>query len=236
MQGIISINQRNFSVWIGAISLLVFLILDYVDPFAVVMAYFIESILIGLLNIVKMLLSNKEKNKQMNGSLAFKCIFFVLHYGFFIFVQSVFVFAMFGMSDANIKEPYNVVQNFAYAFSIDGFGLSMAILTGVLVLETFVHYIRPKVYKQLSAEDLFFKPYIRVIVQQLTVLVALLFVLITGLDLIVALVLVLIRWLVDLTGIFITTSEDHLRRAARFVKKDHKRSDLEVMEELKKFL
>ena len=138
MNGIISFNERNFTVWIGSICLIAFLLLNYVDPFAVVIAYFLESVVIGILNLIKMLLTNREKNKSIQGGLIFKCVFFILHYGFFIFVQSTFVFAMFGMSDSNIKEPFHVISNFAYAFTMDGFGLSMIVLTSVLFLETFL--------------------------------------------------------------------------------------------------
>lgn len=209
--------------------------MGYADPFAIVITYFLESIVIGILNFLKMLFSSREKNKAINGSALFKSFFFLIHYFFFIFVQSIFVFVMFGMSDDNIKEPFQVIDNFAYSFAIDGLPLTMGIVVAILVLETIITYIRPKLYLQYSAEDLFFKPYIRVIVQQFTVLFALFFVMFTGKGIIAAVILILLRLLVDLTGVYITSSNDNLRKAARFMKKNHKRSDLEAIEELKKY-
>jgi hypothetical protein len=236
VSGILSINKRNIFVWIGAIFLSIILFLGYADPFAIVMAYFIESIAIGLLNFLKMLLTSRGKNKTLKGSVLFKCFFFLIHYSFFIFVQSVFVFAMFSMTDKNIGEPFDVFNNYSYAFTMEGFGLSMTIMVIILLLDTFFTYIKPKTYQYLSAEDLFFKPYIRVLVQQFTVLFAIFLFLMLKMEVVVATVLILLRLLIDLTGIYITASDDNLYRVSKFIKRSHKRSDIEAIEELKKFL
>lgn len=221
----------------GVLFLLVFLLSGYVDPFAIIIAYFLESVIIGILNFTKILFTNRKLNQSgKNGSVGFKAFFFLIHYSFFIFVQSIFVFAMFSATDKNIKEPFNIFDNFAYAFTIDGFGLSMAIMTGVLIMETYVSYIKPQLYKNTSADDLFFKPYIRVLIQQFTVIIASFFVLITGLEVIAAITLIIFRLLVDLCGVYITSSDDNLRRAAYFIKKNHTRSDIKAIEELKKYL
>lgn len=236
MTGILRLHQKNIYIWLGAITLLIILYLGFADPFAIVMAYFVESIVIGLINFLKMWLTTKGSNKKNKSSTLFKCLFFLFHYSFFIFVQSIFVFAMFSISDNNIKEPFNVIHNYSYAFTMQGFGISMLVMVIVLLLETFTSYIQPKLYRTLSAEDLFFKPYIRVIIQQFTVLLAMFLVMITGLEVLVATILIALRLLVDLTGVYITLNDDNLRRVARFVKKDHTRSDIKVMEELKKYL
>lgn len=235
MKQILSFNERTIFIWIGSIFLLTILLLGYADPFAIVITYFLESIVIGILNFLKMLFSSKEKNKKMNGSAIFKSFFFLIHYFFFIFVQSIFVFAMFGMSDKQIGEPFHVVDNFSYAFTIEGLPLSMGVIVAILILETIISYIKPKLYLLYSAEDLFFKPYIRVLIQQCTVLFALFFVMITGLGIIAAVILILLRLLVDLIGVYITSSDKNLLKAARFMKKDHVRSDIEAIEELKKY-
>ena len=151
-----TLNHKNKFIWLGSIFLLIILFLDYADPFAIVMAYFIESIVIGFLNFIKMLLTSREKNNNSNTTTLFKSIFFLVHYSFFIFVQSIFVFAMFGIKDKNISEPFNVIENFGYAFTMLGFGLSICSMIFVLILELFFGYIKPKSYKSLSAEDLFF--------------------------------------------------------------------------------
>jgi len=231
-----TVNQKNIFIWIGTIFLMVVLFFGYADPFTIVMAYFIESIVIGLFNFLKMLFSSKEKNKNSDTSIVFKCFFFLIHYSFFIFVQSVFVFAMFSNTDKNISEPFNVIENFSYAFTMDGFGLTIGVMTCMLILDFFITYVLPKTYKHVGAEDLFFKPYLRVVIQQFTVLFALFLVLITGLDVFVAAVLILLRLLVDLAGVYITSSDRNLLKVSKFIKKNHTRSDLEAIEELKKFL
>ena len=58
---------------------------------------------------------------------------------------------------------------------------------------------------------------------------------ITGLGIIAAIILILLRLLVDLIGVYITSSDKNLLKAARFMKKDHVRSDIEAIEELKKY-
>jgi len=57
-------TNHNKYVWFNAIVLLVFLFTDLVDPFTIVMAYFLETIIIGLVHCFKMYFVAKHSDTQ----------------------------------------------------------------------------------------------------------------------------------------------------------------------------
>jgi hypothetical protein len=145
---------------------------------------------------------------------------------------------MFGMTDDNIKEPFNVFANFGYALQIQGIAYSLGVLFLVLILELFHNYILNQKYQTTTPADLFFKPYIRVFIQQFTVIIAMFFVMLFQASIFVALLLIIFRLIVDLAGIYISSNDKNLESVALFLsKKDKKqRSDIEIKKELEKFL
>lgn len=64
------------------------------DIFPVVFLFWLENVIIGGFNVMKMLLAGGAK-ASLAGKLAI-VVFFTIHYGIFTFVHGVFVFVMFG--------------------------------------------------------------------------------------------------------------------------------------------
>lgn len=139
-------NKKNIFVWLNAIFLIVLLIIGKADPLTIVMAYFLETIIIGIVNAFKMfmVISTNPKGKKNYGLI----LFFLVHYTFFVAIQLIFVFAFLQMSDSNVKEPFNLFDNISYAMSLKGMTI---VLTSILIYnlaDYYLNFIIPKTYKK----------------------------------------------------------------------------------------
>jgi len=68
------------------------------DALSILVLYWLESVIIGFLNIPKILACRKTKQGGKNslGSNLFMSVFFVFHFGMFTYVHGVFLTEMFG--------------------------------------------------------------------------------------------------------------------------------------------
>lgn len=231
-------NQNRF-IWLNAFALLAFLISGMVDPFAIVMVYFLETFIIGILHVYKMIVvknKGKTQNRIKNNTqpAGFKIGFFFVHYSFFIAVQSIFVFAIFSIADNNIKEPFNLLENYSYAISLKGIGYAMLIMFITLAVQTYFSFIKPKMYNFETLEGMFLKPYLRIFIQQFTVIIAMFFIAFFPDGIMVAVLLILFRLFIDLVIVFISSSEGNLKKMASRLAKKSDQDEREVYEELKK--
>lgn len=141
------------------------------DPAAVIVLYIFESIIIGLFHAGRMLvLSHKgEPNEKMQMGRVGMTLFFLFHYNFFIFVQSVLLFSLIEGSVDGIKQGFNLVHNFGlflkepYLISIYAFIGSQLVYTG---REVFVTHP----YETMGADRYMFLPYVRIFIQQFVVI------------------------------------------------------------------
>ena len=83
-------TPQNAFVWLSSIYLLFLLYLGKATPMTILFVYFLETIIIGLFNALKMLWSIQFGNHKG----FFLIFFFLFHYGFFVAIQSIFGFAM----------------------------------------------------------------------------------------------------------------------------------------------
>ncbi|RLD80207.1 MAG: hypothetical protein DRJ10_07750 [Bacteroidetes bacterium] len=131
------------------------------DIFEVVMLYVIETIIIGTYNVIKMLFVKGDKKR-------FTIMFFIIHYNFFILIQSIFVIVLIGGDNDGNMGP-DVGQGFHNLFSLFSFRdfkiavLLMVISQGIAVYK---HFIKPKLYQHADLEKLMMEPYKRIFVQQ----------------------------------------------------------------------
>ena len=229
-------NQNKF-IWLNAFSLLAFLISGMVDPFAIVMVYFLETIIIGFIHAYKMQFVGKYSRAQKHvedQNPNFKTGFFMVHYSFFVAVQSIFVFAIFSMSDHNIKEPFNLIANFKYVLTLKGIGYALGVTFVMLAVQTYFSFIKTKIYNLYTVDRLFIQPYLRIFIQQFTVILAMFFMVFFPDGIMAAVLLILIRLFVDLVGVYINSSEGNLRKLSRRLARNSDKDEQEVYDELKK--
>lgn len=132
--------------------------------FAIIFLYWFENIVIGLYNIVRMNKAtgggpNKKYEMTVNGQprmmgKASFSGFFAMHYGIFTFVHGVFVFTLFGPPDISL---YYVGAAVLFLFISHG-------------ASYYFNFIKKEEYKRVTAEDLSWQPYLRILVIHITII------------------------------------------------------------------
>ena len=198
---------------INALVILALLITNIASPVAIVLGYFFETIIIGILNVVKMILvigNRKNSNDKEPLALQLMLIPFVMfHYGCFIYVQSVFVFLFFSKSGMGI-ERFPSINNFIHAFRIEGIPEVVLVLAIPNVIYFFTDFIKKKSYLNLPVMVLMFQPYTRIVIQQLVVIISGFFILVKNTGWIAAVLLIIIKLLVDIRVIKVLPGDDQL--------------------------
>lgn len=138
--------------------------------FALIFLFWMENVIIGAFNILKMLFNRPHNTVNWFGKL-FVIPFFTFHYGMFAAVHGIFVLVLFGPESLKeqIGSPFefwrylNVIESeqlgYMVAFLIFSHGFSFV-----------VNYIFKDEYKRLNLGDLMNTPYGRVVILHITLL------------------------------------------------------------------
>ena len=133
------------------------------DLFIIMFLYWFENIIIGFLNVYKMLKA-EGKDQKTNVKIGLRkgwhsdkysiTGFFMIHYGMFTFVHGVFVYVMF----------YSQIQSYL--------GMSLGVLTLFIShgLSYYFNYLGKDEYKKATPAKLMMQPYKRVIIMHMTIL------------------------------------------------------------------
>jgi hypothetical protein len=196
IKSIFTPSRTNAFAWINLFVLVILLFTGIIEPYTVLFGYFLETIIIGIFNCFKIYKCHLH-DKDSKG-LAFHILFFCFHYGFFIAVQSIFLFGIFSFSKTfQIKEPFHLIDNFQFVLSLDGMLIMILVLSITQLMKYILDFILPKKYLEFSVNDVFFKPYVRIFIQQFVVILGSFFVILSAAPVIAALILIIIRFLVD---------------------------------------
>lgn len=234
-------NRLNFWSWLQAIIMLTGLFVWHWSPLMVVMAYFIETIIVGCIHIVKMWvtfkyghLQNIEKQSDPANTMNSWGVipFFLAHYFFFIAVQSIFVFAFFESGFKAFRQPFNLFANYGWLFSQPDFLLLFGIQAATLVSMAIRDWFLPGKYHETTLKKLFLQPYIRIIVQQLVVLLSGFFFVITQAGYAAALLVIIIRLVLDILLIGMRNNNKVRDYLQRQLLKNKELTEKEVNEQL----
>ena len=136
--------------------------------FPLMFLFWSENVIIGALNVLKMLLASPASPLSWAGKL-FVIPFFCVHYGMFTFIHGVFVIGLFGggfKSGAgfpNAEMFWRVAQENYLGWAILGLAVSRGI--------SFVtNYLFNGEYKRASLPQLMQQPYGRIVVLHLAIL------------------------------------------------------------------
>ena len=190
-------SKRNIFIWFNAIFLLMLLSIGYADTLTIIMAYFLETIIIGFIQIFKLykIISNSNSSKAKYSLI----VFFLFHYSFFVAVQLIFVFVFVGMKDSNIGEPFNLIENLTYVLSIKGMTTVLLSIFAYNLFDFLVNFIGPKVYLKMTVEKAFIQPYTRIFVQQFAVILGGFFLMFTSALFAVGVLIIVFKTIIDLT-------------------------------------
>lgn len=204
-------NKGNLFIYFNAGYLILLISISLVPPITVVFAYFLESIIVGLLNMVKMTITTLFGRIQRATNYAavahFQTLFFAVHYGGFVAIQSILAFSLFEIDDTSvITDSLSIIGNYLKVLNFDGMGWVMMSIIAQNVGYFINNFIIKEKYHQYKTENLMIKPYMRIFVQQFVVIIAAFFVIIFEAGIIAALLLILFRTFIDL--IIVAFKED----------------------------
>jgi hypothetical protein len=148
---------------------------------AVFLVYCLETVIIGIVNVLKMAcvtLFVKKTDVWENGGSSsmqsgwFFIFFFIVHYGFFVFVQTQIFFSVSGMiPDRALLGSYAKIPSLLG----DNGKLMLMIFVAYYSVQTFFEFFMTGNYKTISLGRLMFEPYIRIFVQQFVVILGSMF-------------------------------------------------------------
>ena len=148
---------------------------------AVFLVYCLETVIIGIVNVLKMAAVTifvKRSDVWENGGSTsmqsgwFFIFFFIIHYGFFVFVQTQIFFSVSGLvPGGSFFSSYAKIP----ALLGDNGKLMLLIFIAYYTLQNFFDFFMSGKYKTISMGRLMFEPYLRIFVQQFVVILGSMF-------------------------------------------------------------
>ena len=147
----------------------------------VFLVYCLETVIVGIINVFKMACVTifvKKTDVWENGGSSsmvsgwFFIFFFIIHYGFFVFIQTQIFFSVSGLiPDRAMLGSYAQIP----ALLGDNGKLMLLIFIAYYTVQTFMDFFMTGNYKTISMGRLMFEPYIRIFVQQFVVILGSMF-------------------------------------------------------------
>jgi len=152
------------------------------SPYEVFLVYCLETIIIGIYNLVKMgiVTISRKTDTWYNGpsrtkqSGLFFMIFFLLHYGIFVGVQMGIFFGVSGIGKGTNISAFNFFIKWPQLLSNDSL-IMLGAFVFVYGYKMVVDFILPRRYRTIPMMLLMFQPYGRILIQQITVIIGSMF-------------------------------------------------------------
>jgi hypothetical protein len=139
------------------------------DVFPLLALFWMENVVIGVLNVLRMLCADPRDAALWAGKLFF-VPFFCLHYGMFTAVHGALVFSMFSAKryDVDGLSPLEPALRAAADF---GLWLPLAVLLASHLFSFFWNYLYRGEFRRTQLSELMARPYGRVVVLHLTIII-----------------------------------------------------------------
>ncbi|OIP46991.1 MAG: hypothetical protein COZ16_12080 [Flavobacteriaceae bacterium CG_4_10_14_3_um_filter_31_253] len=188
-------TSQTIFIWLSTIYLFFLLYLGKISPLTVLFVYFLETIIIGIFNALKMFCTIKLGNSSGYGTI----VFFLFHYGFFVAIQSIFAFAIFSIGDTIVfKEPFHLIDNYSIILNLADILYALPAIIFTHVGKFFTDFIGHQKYLKFDIQEIMFSPYVRIFIQQFVVILSSFFIIISESGIFAAILLILLRFFIDL--------------------------------------
>jgi hypothetical protein len=193
-----------FGLLIFNMILLIIVIFFQPNRYLVISAYFLETLIIGIFNVFKMMtirIFGPKESEIPNLKCYYLIPFFILHFGIFYFVQLEILLSsgkildkLYPMQGSFIPNPF---QFFRVTLGKEGIYIISAILLAQLF--AFIYgFILQQEYKVVNCLRQAMQPYGRIILQQFVVLIGGFFIILINNAVVFSILLIIIKTLVDL--------------------------------------
>ena len=164
--------------------------------FPVIFLYWIENVIIGISNVLKMLLSSPGSPGQWVAKF-FMIPFFCVHSGMFTLVHGIFILVFFGgyMKSGSPMPGISDLLNLIGSLQIGGAVLALMLSHTVSFI---TNYIGNGEYKKITLSELMAQPYGRVVILHLTILLGGFMVMALGSPMIGLILLITLKTFVDI--------------------------------------
>jgi hypothetical protein len=230
----------NLFIWINAIIMLAGIFVFDWKPEVVIIAYFLETIIIGIIHVFKLIIVLRFGDEQIHaepdpkvgilGGVA-AIPFFIFHYFFFIFVQSIFIFTMLANIVPSTNSSFNVFGNYAFLLAQHDVLIAFIALAFSNVALTLKDFIIPGEYRRTTISKLYFKPYVRIFIQQFVTILAMFFTMISSSAIAGAILIIAFRLIVDLFLQRASSNKEFKAKLIASLKKGQKPQDAQNTEE-----
>ena len=224
----------NKNVWLTALFYIALIVIGRLSATEFVIVYALETIVIGIFHAIKMLtitfFSDSMKNDKGKG--VGLTLFFLVHYGFFVFIQTTFFFVFLSMGDDRISDSLGV-SNFLNVLQFEGVQIALVLMIISHAFKFWFNFYKNKRYQEVELALYMFQPYVRIIIQQFVAIIPGFFIILGNGGYAVAVVLILIRTIVDIFLSQIKNDEKMFQKAVNFFMKDYKKNNDKRLEEEK---
>ena len=224
----------NKNVWLTALFYIALIVIGRLSATEFVIVYALETIVIGIFHAIKMLtitfFSDSMKNDKGKG--VGLTLFFLVHYGFFVFIQTTFFFVFLSMGDDRISDSLGV-SNFLNVLQFEGVQIALVLMIISHAFKFWFNFYKNKRYQEVELALYMFQPYVRIIIQQFVAIIPGFFIILGNGGYAVAVVLILIRTIVDIFLSQIKNDERMFQKAVNFFMKDYKKNNDKRLEEEK---
>jgi hypothetical protein len=212
-------SPEAYGILIVNVLILAMVIIFKTDRYIVIAAYFLETLITGIFNVIKMLIislfspTRKETPnltpdvRQKKGDYSpmrmnfFLIVFFILHFSIFYFVQLGLLIGSADMLDKNFLSGGSFLPNpvafFKEALVDQGFYILAAILLAQLFTLIYSFIIRGE-YKVTNCLTQGMQPYGRIILQQFVVLIGSFVIIIIQNAVVFSVMLIIIKTFIDI--------------------------------------
>ncbi len=229
-------NSQNSGVWITTVIVILGLLFFNWDGKSVLLAYMLETIIIGAIHIAKMLVAGVSNLVRLGKtpkimrliSITFTIVFFCIHYSIFVFVQLSMMLEVLDIKEVSSAGLFSF--DFMALLQLPGMTEIYLALLLANIYYAVKNYFLPRKFIGADLNVMMFQPYIRVVIQQFLVIMGGFIILMTDAVYIVAIALVVVRTFVDLVGIAISNNREISSAFVRiFAGKDADEEDIETV-------
>lgn len=225
---------RYTSAILQAIFLLVLVFIGFANPADIVIIYALETMLIGVFHIFKMLVITLKGGKDSAAGF-FYIPFFLVHYGMFVSIQTIFFFVFISQGDDRLAGVSGIDLYFT-ALQFPGVQAAGLVIIVALTLRFFIHFINGKHYENTDIKLYMFLPYPRVIIQQFVAILPGFFLFFSNGAIVAAIILIGLRLGWDLLLERIQYNEAFKAKAVRYLSQPNDEGKSLSQEEARDFM